>query len=108
MKEEEIDFENKAEQKLKSLERALHSLGNEEIEVDLVGDVLTIEIFAQAPIVINRHFAAKQIWMSAARKAWHFQEKAGVWLDVKTQEEFVKTLEEVLSSLLKTPIHIIV
>jgi CyaY protein len=115
--QEDLAFDQLAESQLKKLERALLSYDPDELEAEKAGDVLNITLFAgqpsQSKIVINRHRAARQIWMSAQRRAWHFDSvrSGGDSCTWRTQahgrdEELVATLQEVLSALLKRPIQI--
>ena len=116
--QEDPAFDQLADRQLKKLERALISYDPDELEAEKAGDVLNITLFVgqpqQSKIVLNRHRAARQIWMSALRRAWHFDpvcDSAGqtTW---RTQahgsdEELVATLQAVLSAQLKRPIQIV-
>ena len=115
--QEDQAFDQLADSQLKKLERALLSYDPDELEAEKAGDVLNITLFVGQPrsskIVINRHRAARQIWMAAQRRAWHFdlvRDGAGqsTW---RTQahgrdEELVATVQEVLTALLKRPVKL--
>ena len=103
----EESFERRAEHTLRLLEKRLCSFDPDEIDPDLASDVLTITVLNRDKIIINRHRAARQIWVAAMRKAWHFNEDAmGLWTIEKTGEELWTTVESVLSSLLGKNINI--
>ena len=104
----EADFEQIADKQLKELEEAILLLEKDEIEVDLMSETLTIEVSSQTPIVINRHRAAKQIWMSAMRRAWHFDydPEQRIWKDAKSKDELVFTLEGILTSFLGSTVQL--
>jgi CyaY protein len=115
--QEDHAFDQLAERQLKRLERALISYDPDELEAEKAGDVLNITLFAETPqsckIVINRHRAARQIWMSAQRRAWHFDPRTGASGDTTWHttahghdEELITTLESTLSSVLKRPIKL--
>ena len=97
-------FEKVAEAMISRIERAVSTFDPDEIEVEMSGDVLNLTHASGQKIVINRHRAARQIWMAAQRKAWHFDPDA----DGKTWKvgdaELVSQLEQVLTSLLSRPI----
>lgn len=105
---EENLFDQKADRKLRTLERVLESFDPDEVDAELAGDVLTITVKNKEKIIINRHRAARQIWMAAARQAWHFDEDlvSGLWKTEKSSEELTTTLEHVLSKALGRTIHI--
>ena len=60
---------------------------SDELFAELAGDVLTIEFTDQVRYVINSHLAARQIWLAANARAWHFSfdEASSTWLDDKGQ-----------------------
>src|SRR5262245_32531171 len=97
---EEADqaFDQVAEAQLRRLEKALGSFDPDEVEADIGGDVLTPSCGDGTKIIINRHRAARQIWMAAMRRAWHFDPQPdGTWKTAVAGEELVATLEQVLS-----------
>ncbi len=96
---QDAEFDKLADAMLRRIERAVSAFDPDEVDVEMSGDVLNLTLGSQK-IVINRHRAARQIWMAAQRKAWHFDPDAAgkVW---KTGDaELVATLEAVLASLL--------
>ncbi|MCS6915071.1 MAG: iron donor protein CyaY [Myxococcales bacterium] len=101
-------FDDMADAQLRRLERALSELDPDEVEADLAGDVLTLTLRDGTRIVINRHRAARQIWMAALRQAWHFnpEDQGRHWRTAQQREELVSTLERVLSQQLGRPIQL--
>lgn len=65
-------FDRIAAAELKYLEKHLGDLDPDEAEVEFSLDVLTITLGSGDKIVVNSHRAARQIWMAAFRRAWHF------------------------------------
>ena len=104
---EDSTFDRRADTQLRRIEKALSAFDPDEVEAYLGGDVLTITLGSGQKIIINRHRAARQIWMAALRRAWHFDpDPAGAW---RTKDaELVSTLEQVLSEQLGRPIQLAV
>jgi CyaY protein len=104
--EEDAAFDKLADGQLRRLERALSSFDPDEVEGYLGGDVLNITLGDNTKIVINRHRAARQIWMSAQRRAWHFDydQKSSTWRT--SDAELVSKLEQVLADYLKRPVSL--
>ena len=81
----------------------VHKLGKhsqldpDEIEADLSMGVLSLTVLNKHKVVINSHRAARQIWMSAQRKAWHFDPSPGAPTFTTANAELVTTVETVLS-----------
>jgi CyaY protein len=67
----ERDFERLADEELNRLVEALTE-ATDEIDPDLQMGVLSINFEDGTKFVVNSHRAARQIWMAAERKAWHF------------------------------------
>jgi iron-sulfur cluster assembly protein CyaY len=67
----EAEFERLADDELNRLVEALIEVG-EELDPDLQMGVLSIQFDDGSKYVVNSHRAARQIWMAAERRAWHF------------------------------------
>lgn len=108
--QEDSAFDKLADGQLRRLERTLSAFDPDEIEGYLGGDVLNITLGNGIKIVINRHRAARQIWMAATRRAWHFNYDAASqsWRVKNTDGEFelVSLLEQVISEQLKRRISL--
>jgi CyaY protein len=110
---EDSAFDKLADGQLKRLDKALSSFDPDEVESYLGGDVLNLTIGNGTKIVINRHRAARQIWMAALRRAWHFsyETDTATWCAPGENAsvpkvELVAKLEEILSQQLKRPIKL--
>lgn len=97
-------FDKLADAALRRLERVLSEFDPDEVEADLAGDVLTVVVQSKGKIIINRHRAARQIWMAAVQKAWHFDHNAATGTWHTRDAEFIGTVEQVLSAQLKRAI----
>lgn len=81
----EKEFATLAAAALRQLDQALRD--EPDLEVDLAGDILTIEFEDGEKYVINSHSAAQQVWMSANLRAWHFSWDGAAWKDSRSGAE---------------------
>jgi CyaY protein len=102
----ESEYDSLAQPELQRLIDSLDTLSNEELEAELASDILTIEFSDGARYVLNSHRAARQIWLSAERAAWHFDflPARQAWVAAKTGDELWSTLTRLLSDKLGEPI----
>jgi CyaY protein len=92
----ESDFEAQATRGLQALERALDA---EEIDFELKGDgVLEIEFDDGAKIIVNRHAAAREIWVAARAGGFHFRWDGAAWRDTRNATELFAALSELISA----------
>jgi frataxin len=69
--------------------------GSGDVEVELDGGILTIELESGGQYVLNKHAPMRQLWLSSpVSGAWHFayDEAAGYWRSTRGSE----TLGEIL------------
>ena len=95
----EADYDSHAGPELQQLITSLDALTHDSIEAELASDILTIEFSDGARYVLNSHRAARQIWLSAERSAWHFdyQPVTQTWVATKSGDELWTTLTRLLS-----------
>jgi CyaY protein len=93
----EQEFERLADEDLHALEGALGDLDG--LEVSLEMGILTLEFADGTKYVVNSHRAARQIWMAAELRAWHFdyQAEGKRWIAAKSGDELWETLSGVTS-----------
>lgn len=93
----ESDFERVSDAALRSLETALSEVDG--LEVDLESGILTLGFGDGTEYVLNSHRAARQIWMSAERTAWHFDYVGADrgWVASRTDEELFAAVAGVAS-----------
>src|SRR5882672_8262874 len=91
---DESTFDKLADLALRALEMALNDVDG--IEADLESGIVTVEFDDGTRFVINSHRAARQIWMSAGARAWHFDvdPTSGFWTATKTAEELWACLKQ--------------
>lgn len=98
------DFDSLSLSALQKIEAALRS--EDELEVDLADNVLTIEFEDGSKYVVNSHGASQQIWLSANMSAWHFawHEPTGSWRDTKSGAELFTELGKLVAEKLARPV----
>lgn len=89
---DEAAFNALAERELDRIENAFEALlesGEVDIDVELQpGGVLELEFDDGSRMVINRHSAAREIWVAAKSGGFHFRPDAhGQWTDTRSGEE---------------------
>jgi len=92
---EERDFETRATAALEAIGRAL-----DEIEVDFElkeGGVLEIEFDDGAKIIVNRHGAAREIWVAARSGGFHYRWDGNAWRDSRAGSELFGALSRLIS-----------
>ena len=74
-------FERLAYDELGRVEQAVGALDG--VDADLADGILTLEFDEGPKVVVNSHWAARQIWMAANLAAAHFSPdaKTGRWFD---------------------------
>ena len=105
---ERAEFVKLSSKALRHLDDVLGELEHEDLDVDLAGDVLTLDFSDGTSFIINAHSAAGQIWMAANRSAWHFDYLAEGerWVADKTGDELYATVSREVGNKLGTSIEI--
>jgi iron-sulfur cluster assembly protein CyaY len=103
---DEKEFGRSAAEALRKLDDALRDLDG--LEVDLAGDILTLEFEDGSKFVANSHSAAQQIWLSANMQAWHFgwHENTRSWRDTRSGAELFTELGRLVSEKLAEPVKL--
>ena len=93
---DEAQFEAAAAAALESLERSLEAL--EDVDFELKpGGILEIEFDDGAKIIVNRHGAAREIWVAARSGGFHYRYDGATWRDTRSGAELFAALSELLS-----------
>jgi CyaY protein len=61
------------------------------------GGVIEIEFDNGSKIILNRHGAAREIWLAAKSGGYHFRPEGGRWLATRDGEELLAALSRTLS-----------
>jgi CyaY protein len=93
---DEAQFEAAAAAALAELERSLEAL--EDVDFELKpGGIVEIEFDDGSKIIVNRHGAAREIWVAARLGGFHYRYDGSVWRDTKSGGELFAALSELIS-----------
>lgn len=94
---EETEFNSLAEATLAKIEQALDACAAD-IDYELqAGGVLELEFGDGSKIIVNRHAAAREIWVAARAGGFHFRHEKGRWIGTRDGAELIATLERLAS-----------
>lgn len=91
----ESEFEALASAALEAIERALEKT---DLDFELKGGgVLEIEFDDGSKIIVNRHGAAREIWVAARSGGFHFRWDGAAWRDTRDGTELFAALSKLVS-----------
>ena len=91
----ETEFAAHAGAALEAIERALEAT---ELDFELKGGgVLEIEFDDGSKIIVNRHAAAREIWVAARAGGFHFRWDGAAWRDTRDGAELFAALSRLVS-----------
>lgn len=93
---EESAFIALAEVELARIEAALEECG---LDLDVEpkpGGILEVEFENGSKVIINRHTAAREIWVAAKSGGFHFRPQDGGWVAGRDGAELYATLSRVI------------
>src|SRR5262245_13576906 len=94
----ESEFEALAAPVLERVEAALEASGLD-LDVELkAGGVLEIEFEDGSKIIVNRHMAAREIWVAARTGGFHFRWDGQAWRDTREGTELFAALSKLISA----------
>jgi CyaY protein len=86
-----------ADRALADIERFLDASGID-LDYSAAGDgVLEIELGDGSRIVVNRHVAAREIWVAARSGGFHFRRDEKLWKDTRNGRELMAALAELIA-----------
>jgi CyaY protein len=100
----DAEFESLADATLAALERAIDRV---ELDVDVQtkgAGVLEIEFADGTKLIINRHTAAREIWVAAKSGGFHFRRADNAWRDTRDGTELYAALSRLVSAQSATPV----
>jgi len=101
---EETEFEVAAGAALARLERALDGCAAA-VDYELQpGGVIELEFGDGSKIVVNRHAAAREIWVAARAGGFHFRHEGGRWVDTRGGSELFEALSRLVSAQAGEPV----
>ena len=95
---EETEFTALAERALERIEASLEESG---VDADVEmkpGGVIEIEYADGSKMIINRHAAAREIWVAARSGGFHFRWDNGAWRDTREGTELFAALSKLVSA----------
>jgi CyaY protein len=94
----ETEFERLAGETLQQVERALEESG---VDADFElkdGGVLELEFADGSKVIVNRHGAAREIWIAARSGGFHFRWDGAAWRDTRDGGELFAALSQIVSA----------
>jgi CyaY protein len=93
---DETQFNALAETTMGEIEKALE-LCTAELDYEVKpGGVLEVEFADGSKVIINRHSAAREIWVAARSGGFHFRPESGRWVGTRDGEDLLAVLGRVL------------
>lgn len=93
----DAEFDSLAGQVLRAIEQAFEASG---LDADFElkdGGVLEIEFADGSKVIVNRHAAAREIWVAARSGGFHFRWDGAAWRDTRDGTELFGALSRVAS-----------
>jgi CyaY protein len=95
---DDAQFEALAAQTLERIEHALEQSG---VDADFElreGGILELEFANRSRIIVNRHGAAREIWVAARSGGFHFRWDGSAWRDTREGSELFSALSKLVSA----------
>jgi CyaY protein len=95
---DETEFAAAAERTLERIEASLEESG---VDADVEmkpGGVMEIEYADGSKMIINRHVAAREIWVAARSGGFHFRWEGDAWRDTREGTELFAALSKLVSA----------
>ena len=92
------EFNTLADEALKQIEAGLEQ-SDADLDFAMVSaGVLEIELPDGSKIIVNRHSAAREVWVAAKSGGYHFRWDGSAWRDTRDKSELMASLTRSLSS----------
>ncbi|MFB0936201.1 MAG: iron donor protein CyaY [Propionivibrio sp.] len=100
------EFITLADRALKTIELALETSGAD-LDCSMTSSgVLEIEFDDGGKIIVNRHAAAKEVWVAARAGGFHFLWDGQSWRDTRSGRELMAALSDLVSAQSGTKIEL--
>lgn len=94
---DEREFLTRADARLAEIERALDVCGAD-LDYELKpGGIIEIEFADGSKLIVNRHTAAREIWLAARSGGFHFRWDGSRWTDTRDGSELMAALSRCAS-----------
>jgi CyaY protein len=103
---DEREFNALADAELRRIEDAIENCG---ADIDLEvkpGGVLEVEFQDGSKIIINRHTAAREIWVAAKSGGYHFRPQDGRWVGTRDGEELTAAIARCMTEQAGEPVNL--
>lgn len=105
---DERTFNELADAALDQLDRALEDCGAD-IDVEAkAGGVIEIEFRDGSKAIVNRHTAAREIWLAARSGGFHFRPDSGRWVGTRNGEDLFAAVSRVIEEQSGSPVSLLV
>jgi CyaY protein len=94
----EAEFIERAERALARIDAALEESGVDADVERKEGGIVEIEFADGSRMVVNRHGAAREIWVAARSGGFHFRWDGGAWRDTRERTELFAALSRLVSA----------
>lgn len=105
---DEQEFLKRADAQLAKIEAALESVQDADaVDFDFEmkpGGILELEFDDGSKIIINRHAAAREIWLAARSGGFHYRWDGAQWVGTRSGEELLVTLSRCMSEQAGQPV----
>lgn len=94
----DAEFAARADAALQKVEQALDDCG---VDADVLlkdGGILEVEFPDSSKIIVNRHAAAREIWVAAPAGGFHFRWDGSAWRDTRDATELFAALSRLVSA----------
>lgn len=103
---DETRFNQLADEMLARIEAALADNGAD-FDYELKpGGVIEVEFANGGKIIINRHSAAREIWIAARSGGFHFKPEGDSWVNTRDDSQLIQVLERCLSEQAGEPVNL--
>lgn len=94
----DTEFEALAGSALAAVEREIDAAGLD-VDLQVKGDgLLELEFPDGSKMIVNRHAAAREIWVAAKSGGFHFRHDGRAWRDTRDGTELFAALSRLLSA----------
>jgi CyaY protein len=94
----ENEFNTLADAALNRIETGLDASGADLDFAMVAAGVLEIEFADGSKIIVNRHGAAKELWVAARSGGFHFRWDGAAWRDTRDSSELLAALSALISA----------
>ncbi len=103
---DDAQFDSAANAVLQAIERSLEASGVDADFETKEGGVLEIEFADGSKIIVNRHAAAREIWVAARSGGFHYRWDGAAWKDTRSGSELFAALSKLVSTHTGRPVRL--